>query len=112
MIAVKKQLISQVAFDDWYATWDQLSLQIHEAHATRNGQAEQFMLEGIAHFIDFLCKASEVERYDAQQSYELLPLNGGERLAFVQGNPAQYASYRQLDELYKETKKRCARLRI
>ncbi|WP_042475171.1 YpoC family protein [Bacillus ndiopicus] len=112
MIAAKKQYISQEAVDNWYTKWDELRLQIHAAHAARNGQAKQWMLQGIAHFTEFLTAASDVSSYDAQASYELLPLNGAERLAFVQANPAQYASYRQLDELYKETKKRCARLRV
>ncbi|WP_107839698.1 YpoC family protein [Metasolibacillus meyeri] len=112
MITVNKQLISQIAVDDWYVKWDKLSSQIYEAHATRNGQAGQWMLQGITHFIEFLIEVSGVESYDIQASYEILPLNGKERLLFVQANPAQYASYRQLDELYKETKKRCARLRM
>ncbi|KYG91698.1 hypothetical protein A0U40_01780 [[Bacillus] sp. KCTC 13219] len=112
MIAVNKQLISQQAVDEWYVNWNALREQIHAAHEARNGQAEPFMHQGIEHFLQFLMIASEVEGYDTQASYELLPLNGGERLAFIRANPAQYASYRQLDELYKETKKRCARLRL
>lgn len=44
--------------------------------------------------------------------YEVFPLNGLERLQFIKARPGQFASFRQLDELFKETKKKIARLRV
>ncbi|HEY9571413.1 MAG TPA: hypothetical protein VIR26_10460, partial [Metalysinibacillus sp.] len=53
-----------------------------------------------------------IAHYEAFIDDSLLPTNGRERLAFIKARPGQYACYRQLDELYKETKKRIARVRI
>ncbi|CAM5187085.1 YpoC-like domain-containing protein OS=Lysinibacillus sphaericus OX=1421 GN=LS41612_14865 PE=4 SV=1 [Lysinibacillus sphaericus] len=52
------------------------------------------------------------ERLVNEAGEEVLPINGVERLTFIKTKPGQYARYRQIDELFKETKKRTARLRL
>ena len=113
MIVVKKEAISQEAVDLWYAQWESLSKEIHAAHDRRDGTANELMVKGIGYFEQFLVECSITEGpFEENGDYELMPINGMERFQFIKRRPAQYACYRQLDELYKETKKRCARLRL
>ena len=113
MILVKKEMISKERVDAWFLEWERLREEIHAAHELRDGSALAVMLEGITHFEQLLIDSAETEQvFSTAAEYELMPINGMERLGFIKMRPAQYACYRQLDELYKETKKRCARLRL
>ena len=113
MILVKKEAITKQAVDAWYNEWETLRTEIHEAHDRRDGSAHELMVQGIQHFEQFLVTHSKTtEPFSNDNEYELMPINGMERFQFIKLRPAQYACYRQLDELYKETKKRCARLRL
>ncbi|WP_274309748.1 YpoC family protein [Solibacillus daqui] len=113
MIAVKKDMISKERVDTWFNEWEVLREDIHAAHDRRDGSALEAMLKGIAHYEQLLINSSESDiGFSVQAEYELMPINGMERFQFIKMRPAQYACYRQLDELYKETKKRCARLRL
>jgi len=80
----------------------ELEGKIHAAHDARNGEAKGLMDMAILLF----------ERLVQEVGDEVLPINGVERLTFIKAKPGQYACYRQLDELFKETKKRAARLRL
>ncbi|MEK4629232.1 MAG: YpoC family protein [Solibacillus sp.] len=113
MIVVNKEAISKEAVDLWYEQWESLSEEIHAAHDRRDGSAFGLMEKGIEQFEHFLvgCSLNNVS-FEKDGHYELMPINGMERFQFIKKRPAQYACYRQLDELYKETKKRCARLRL
>ncbi|HJH10649.1 MAG TPA: hypothetical protein K8V30_02955 [Metalysinibacillus jejuensis] len=91
--------LSEHAVNIWYDEWLSLQKVIHTLHSARDKGVKVPMEEAIAHYESFVTE-------------ELLPTNGAERLAFIKARPAQYACYRQLDELYKETKKRIARVRI
>lgn len=110
MILVNKASISKEAVEAWFTNWETLREQIHVAHAARDGSAKPLMEQGIALFETFLVETavSDMQGVD----YELFPVNGKERFDFIKMKPGQYACYRQLDELFKETKKRCARLRL
>lgn len=88
--------------DEWFAEWALLEAQIHAAHQARNGEAKGLMEEAIRLFERLVYEAGE----------EVMPINGVERLTFIKTKPGQYACYRQIDELFKETKKRTARLRL
>lgn len=113
MIEVKKEAITKELVDAWYAEWEALQQAIHEAHHVRDDSARLLMEQGIALFEGFVVDSAQTEvPLRLQQEYELLPINGAERLTFIKMRPGQYACYRQLDELFKETKKRCARLRL
>ena len=108
---VNKDKISKDIVDAWFAEWEALQQAIHVAHEARNGEAKPLMEQGIAHFEKLLVE-SAANPVSADANFELYPINGKERLAFIKAKPGQYACYRQLDELFKETKKRAARLRL
>lgn len=112
MIAVKKEAITKEAVDAWFAAWQEREARIHEAHSKRDKAVKALMEEAIQHYENFIVEASETTTFDDKAEYEMLPINGNERLQFVKMRPGQYACYRQLDELFIETKKRCARLRL
>ncbi|MGE7926166.1 YpoC family protein [Lysinibacillus sp. JNUCC-51] len=96
------EAIEKEKIDAWFAEWTELEGQIHAAHDARNGEAKGLMEKAILLF----------ERLVQDAGDEVLPINGVERLTFIKAKPGQYACYRQLDELFKETKKRAARLRL
>lgn len=113
MIAVNKEKISKAMVDEWYERWEQLQKEIHVAHDARDASAQSLMKIAIEQFEQYIVASSESEgAFSETEPYEVMPINGMERLSFIKMRPGQYAAYRQLDELYKETKKRCARLRL
>lgn len=115
MIPVRKEAISKDLIEPYFERWERLSDQIFHAHDERNGEAKSLMEEGIALFEELVSNTSQVEQTCLIQSnevYEVFPINGMERFLFIKARPAQYACFRQLDELFKEIKKRYARLRL
>lgn len=106
---VNRQKLTNEAVTKWYNDWAILRNQLQMAHKERSNTRKQWTEQGLHHYIQFLLEMSEETIFQADKSYELLPLNGQERLAFIKQAPQLYASFRQLDELYKETKKRCTR---
>ena len=114
MIGFRVEAISKEIVDAWFAEWEALEKRIHVAHQARNGEAKGLMEEAIVLFERLLIESAEgsLRTLDPAQTYEVMPINGAERLAFIKTKPGQYACYRQLDELFKETKKRTARLRL
>lgn len=112
MIEVIQENISKDIVDNWFSEWELLSSDIHKAHEERNRElANTLMIKGIAHYETLLIRSGNVEVV-GDEDFELYPVNGKERFQFIKMRPAQFACYRQLDELFKETKKRAARLRI
>ena len=112
MIDVSKEKIDKQTIDTWFANWEQLSEKLHAAHSERSkAETLEYMLKGIADYQKLLLDSAATEA-TVDDDFELYPINGKERLQFIKSRPAQFASYRQLDELYKETKKRIARLRL
>ena len=106
-------MISKERVDEWFAKWESLNAAIFAAHDRRDGSAIDFMQQGITLFETFIVEGSGTdEQFNINAEYELMPINGMERFQFIKARPGQYACYRQLDELFKETKKRCARLRL
>ncbi|MGE7114523.1 YpoC family protein [Lysinibacillus sp. NPDC047702] len=96
------EAIAKEEIDAWFTEWQELESKIHIAHDTRNGEAKGLMEAAIVLFDHLVEEGGD----------EVLPINGIERMAFIKAKPGQYACYRQLDELFKETKKRAARLRL
>ena len=96
------EAIAKEKVDAWFTEWQELEGKIHKAHDTRNGEAKGLMEAAIVLF----------DRLVEEGGDEVLPINGVERMAFIKAKPGQYACYRQLGELFKETKKRTARLRL
>lgn len=97
-----------------YEEWKSLSEKISEAHKGRNLSVQQFMNSGISLYEELLVSTIEANAFQIQDihQYEVLPLNGVERYHFIKSRPEHYGSYIQLNELFIETKKKMARLRI
>lgn len=113
MIQVNKNALSQEVITPYFEKWEQLSEQIYEAHDKRTGEAAPLMAEGIQLFEQLVINSSISNSTEMiSEEYEVLPVNGSERLAFIKSRPGQYACFRQLDELFKEIKKKIARLRV
>lgn len=114
MISFRVDKATPEAVHTCFIQWESLREQIHQAHDTRNGQADILMRQAIALFESLIVQCSDTTENTmlGNEQYEVMPLNGVERLQFIQLRPAQYACYRQLDELFKETKKRIASLSI
>ncbi|WP_397537713.1 YpoC family protein [Rummeliibacillus pycnus] len=113
MIECKKEAISKESLEKWMDEWELLRQSIHKSHTIRDGKAKEIMLNAIQLYESFVLKASgQQDALDENEQYEILPINAMERLSFIKARPGQYACYRQLDELYIETKKKCARLRL
>lgn len=106
-------MISKERVDEWFAKWESLNGKIFAAHDSRDGSAAELMQQGVKLFETFIVEGSQTDdTFHINTEYEIMPINGMERIQFIKARPGQYACYRQLDELFKETKKRCARLRL
>lgn len=115
MISFQAEHIEKEIVDAWFTKWEGLREKTHACHEARDTQTVKSLMEqGITLFEAFILEASDTELCEitSNAEFELMPVNGSERLAFIKMRPAQYACYRQLDELFKETKKRVARLRV
>lgn len=86
---------------------------IRTMHTARDKAVKEAMVAAIHHYEQFIIAASQTDQthIKAGDEFMCMPINGTERFLFIQAKPGQYACYRQLDELFKETKKRMARLR-
>lgn len=114
MIKVNRESIGKENVEPFFEQWQALSEKIHQSHDKRDGQAKLLMEEGITLFEQCVkhCSDTDGNNILVEEEYEVLPINGMERLQFIKARPGQYACYRQLDELFKELKKRLARLRV
>jgi hypothetical protein len=114
VIKAKNEAIQKEKVEPYFEQWNHLSEQIHHAHDKRSGEALVLMEQGIALFEQCIVDCSEAKDQSIllDGQYDVMPINGMERLLFIKARPGQYACYRQLDELFKELKKRLARLRI
>ena len=83
-------------FDEWVIIREELVLLI------RNKGPEKILLmrKGIHHLTFILDELAEAT-----------PLNYMERLTFIESNIESYVAFIQLDELFKESKKKIARIR-
>ncbi|WP_342581273.1 YpoC family protein [Ureibacillus sp. FSL W7-1570] len=115
MIRVRKEAIQKDRIEPYFEQWENLSKEIYAAHDERDSKkAKNLMEQGIALYKELMVNTSDtdVEELLVHEEYEGMPLNGMERFQFIKSRPGQYACYVQLDELFKEVKKRFARLRV
>ena len=113
MIAANVEHLAKEHVDAWVHAWADMEQRIHALHTARDKAVKDEMLAAIAHYEQFILAASQTTKahIEAGDTFDCMPINGTERFLFIQAKPGQYACYRQLDELFKETKKRMARLR-
>lgn len=94
--------------------WSILKEMIQDAFKLKNKGVHEQMLLGIKLYEDLLVQVSESTSFkpDEIQDYEIFPLNGKERYIFIITNSNRYVASIQLNELFDETIKKIARLRI
>ena len=94
--------------------WSSVKEQIHRGYEQKSIEVQSHMLQAISIYNNLLVEVSDTEIFNANdmKKYEVLPLNGEERYEFVVTHPSHFVAYRQLSELFEETTKKIARLRI
>lgn len=83
----------------FFAEWAVLREQLISLHGQRSRQAAGTAVDAIALYKRLLMHCSP---------FGLVPVNGEERLRFVEASPGNYAAFRQLDELFLEMAKKIA----
>ena len=96
------QKLTKEFIDPFFTRWATLSEEIARLHALRDKQTARRMDEAIHLYKELI---AHCER-------QVVPINGNERLQFIEQRPGNYAAYRQLDELFSEMKKKIASKRI
>ena len=113
MIPFVPEKTPKEGIDNLFCEWEELSEKIRESHTLRRSGIHEEMQMALSLYEKLLVLVSEVNVFDIKGlcEYEVVPINAKDRYLFVKGSPGKYAAYRQLDELFKETKKKIARLR-
>ena len=88
-------------FSNEFAEWDMLQGQLIKLFKVNNNSRKDFMEKGIILLEEIVIKVNQAT-----------PINFSERFDFIIQNKNNYVAFRQLDELFKETKKKLARLRV
>ncbi|WP_142826426.1 YpoC family protein [Planococcus soli] len=101
------QKLTKEQLDPYFLEWDRIAADLTILHRQRNKRSKEVIQAGIELYHQLLAHCRE-----ALQDSGFQPLNGSERLSFVESSPGTYAAYRQLDELFSELKKTIARKRI
>lgn len=105
--------LKDINFDEEFAQWEQLQHQLTGLFKHRNESKKELMSSGIQLFESILVKVEGITfQKEKIAQYTVAPLNVLERYEFVLSNSGNYAAFRQLDELFKETKKIIARKRV
>lgn len=87
--------LTSATIDPYFEQWQLLRTELLAAYQQRSKSADGLMVQGIRLFHALLEACGG----------ELVPLNCQERLSFIEAKPAQFAAFRQLDELFTEMKK-------
>lgn len=99
---------SREAMAPFFMYWEAHKQAIDKLYKDNHPNAQEKMKEALKEYTTLL-RYGEVE--DQIQSL-LLPLNGEERLAFIEKQIASRYAFVQLDALYDESRKRAARLSL
>lgn len=101
------QKLTKEQLDPYFLEWDRLSVELAALHKQRDRRAKPVLEAALEIYKRLLSHCRE-----ALEQPDFEPLNGSDRLSFVEGSPGAYAAYRQLVELFAELKKAVARKRI
>ena len=101
------QKLTKEQLDPYFLEWDRISVELAVLHRQRDKRAKMVLEVGIELYKRLLSHCREAL---GERDFE--PLNGSERLSFIEGSPGTYAAYRQLAELFAELKKTVARKRV
>lgn len=91
----QSQKLTKQSIDPYFEEWQRLNAELLAAHQQRSANAAGLMAHGIRLFTALLEECGGA----------LMPLNCLDRLGFIKAHPAQFAAFRQLDELFTEMKK-------
>ncbi|WP_407268666.1 YpoC family protein [Radiobacillus sp. PE A8.2] len=101
------------------ANWKhQESTIAHLFQQRKNQQAIQPIQNGIHNFIIALYALNQFPNQDGEWleheigNFKYKPLNVVERITFIEGQPHHYHSYIQLNELFRELEKLCAKAEV
>jgi len=94
--------------------WYLIKVLIQHGFEQKSEDVQSHMVQAISLYNQLLVEASETIVFESKNlgEFEILPLNGEERYKFISTYPSGYAAYRQLNELFEETRKKMARFRI
>lgn len=96
------QKLTKESVSPFFEQWAVLAEEISNLHQNRSNQTAQQMMQGLDLFKALLTHCEE----------QIFPMNGHERIHFIEQRPGNYAAFRQLDELFSEMKKKIAAKRI
>lgn len=96
------QKLSTKAIDPYFIQWEKLKIELQIAHHVRSKLTAALMEQGIRLF------TALIEECEG----ELKPLNFQDRIDFISSHSANYAAFRQLDELFLEMKKTISSKRV
>lgn len=96
------QKLTKESVSPYFDQWDVLAAEISSLHQNRSNQTAPKMLQGLNLFKALLAHCED----------RIIPVNGHERINFIEQRPGNYAAFRQLDELFSEMKKKIAAKRI
>lgn len=90
-------------FSSLFEEWEQLREQLAPLFKVKDETRKKYMEQGI-----------QLLTVITEKAEGTIPINFSERFDFVKLNSTNYSAFRQLDELFKETKKKIAvkRLRL
>lgn len=95
-------------FDQWHA----LKVQIEQMYVDKNSNVKQHVQDCIVLFRELLKDGGKVQSGEGQLVDKLMPLNGEERLQFIEQHLHHRHAFIQLCALFEETEKKSARLTI
>ena len=101
------QKLTKGQVEPFFQEWDRISAELAHLHSQRDRRTTVIMETGLKVYkplLSYCRKALQDEGFE--------PLNGSERLSFIEASPGTFAAYRQMDELFSELKKTIARKRI
>lgn len=94
-------------FDDWH----HLQAMIHEGYANHARNTQALVEEGLLLFRQLLLDGG-LQEVEGRDTAKLMPLNGEERLQFIEHHIHLRHAFIQLAALFEETEKKAARLTI
>lgn len=114
MRTVEMEAIEREKVQYFVDRWEDMKVDLYSLYAMREDSVREQMVEAISLYYELLRHSHGLSQLNMNEisQLEALPLNGEERLQFIERSPGLYASFKQLDELFNETIKKLARLRV
>ena len=101
------QKLTKEQIDPYFLEWADLQKKLEQMHRNRDAEVEKWMRKGLVIYKQLVahCEDSSIDK-------KMEPINGKERLAFIEKRPEIFVSYCQLQELFVEMKKIIAGTRV